>query len=235
MNLFSRIVTIPFFFAASFCFAGDDIDFARGLARDGFVQQAEDMCRKIEAGADAQEKAAVPLVRAEIAMKRAASASTLSEAREELASGAAALDAFADANPGHPRFGEALMQAGLMRRQCGEVAEQEVVEDRAGAAKAAERGREELEKGLKNLEAAGASAKTRKQNIESGWRASLRRGKTRKISKRPKDRPRKLPTRPLGASTCADASRRMPQIARSGSIGRSAPSWTWSSTSAKPR
>ncbi|MEK7469730.1 MAG: hypothetical protein AAB074_20345 [Planctomycetota bacterium] len=167
MNFFSRIITIPFAIAASLCFAGDDIEFARGLARDGFVQQAEEICRKIEAGADVQERAAVPLVRAEIATKRAAAAGSLAEAREELARGAEALDAFVSANPAHPRLGEARMQAGMMRRQCGEVTEQEVAENGAGAAKAGERGREELEKALKNLEAAGASAKERKQNIEA--------------------------------------------------------------------
>jgi tetratricopeptide (TPR) repeat protein len=180
MNLFSRIVTIPFALAASFCFAGDDIDFARGLARDGFVQQAEEICRRIEGGKDAQEKAAVPLVRAEIAMKRAAAAATLAEAREELARGAAAIDAFAAANPGHPRLIEARLQAGLMRRQCGEVAEQEASENGAGAVKARERGREELEKALKDFENAGASAKARKQAIETGLAGRPAQGKDAK-------------------------------------------------------
>ncbi len=156
MNLFSRILTVPFVLAASFCFGGDDIDFARGLARDGYVQQAEEMCRKIEAGTDEQEKSAVPLVRAEIAARRAAAAATPAEARKELARGAAALDAFVEANPGHRRLGEARMQAGLMRRQVGEIAEQEFAE---GVAEAGTQGREELDRGLKNFDAAAAVAK----------------------------------------------------------------------------
>ncbi len=162
MNLFSRILTVPFVLAASFCFGGDDIDFARGLARDGFVQQAEEMCLKIESGRDADEKAAVPLVRAEIAMKRAAAAATLSEARRELARGAGALDTFVEANPGHRRAGEARMQAGLMRRQCGEIAEQEFAE---GVAEAGTQGREELDRGMKNFEAAAALARSLKQTL----------------------------------------------------------------------
>lgn len=168
MNLLSRILTLPLVLASSlFCTAGDDVDFARGLARDGFVQQAEEVCRKIEAGTDAEEKAAVPLVRAEIAARRAAGATTAAEARRALAEGAAALDAFVAAHPRHRRVEEARMQAGLLRRQFGEVAAQEAAD---GGREAAAPARDELRRAAKDFEAAAAAAKERRQALAAAGR-----------------------------------------------------------------
>lgn len=168
MSFFSRILTAPLVLASSlFCLAGDDVDFARGLARDGFVQQAEEVCRKIEAGTDAEEKAAVPLVRAEIAARRAAGAATAAEARRALAEGAAALDAFVAANPRHRRVEEARMQAGLLRRQYGEIAAQEAAD---GGREAAAPARDELGRATKDFGAAAAAAKERRQALAAAGR-----------------------------------------------------------------
>jgi TolA-binding protein len=103
--------------------AGDDLEFAKTLARDGQEELAAEMCDRMEkSAATAEEKAAVALVRAEILSRAALRKHTLKEAREALEGAAQAFERFATERPAHASTPEARLRGGIIRRQQGEIA-----------------------------------------------------------------------------------------------------------------
>ena len=160
--------------------AGDDIEFARALARDGQVGLAEEWCERLakDARCSPEDRAAIPLVRADIAVQRAQAAASLAEVRDLLGRAAAILETFASENAGHPKAAGAKLQAATMRRQQGETIVQEL-KDTGGVktGRLASEGRTLFQGAAKAFEeiAAGAAARRRAWSERTAGRAPTER------------------------------------------------------------
>lgn len=102
---------------------GDDVDFARALVHHGYVDLAQEYCKRIEADpkTSAEDKAGVQLIQAEIFAKTATLQEDSSKASEELDKAIKVLEDFIRANAGHPRSPEAKFTIGVLLRQKGDI------------------------------------------------------------------------------------------------------------------
>ncbi|MCC6741994.1 MAG: tetratricopeptide repeat protein [Planctomycetia bacterium] len=102
---------------------GDDVDFARALVQNGYVDLAQEYCKRIESdpATSPEDKAGVQLIQAEIFAKTASLQEDTAKAAEELDKAVKVLEDFIRANGSHPRAPEAKFTIGVLLRQKGDV------------------------------------------------------------------------------------------------------------------
>ncbi|MBI2921237.1 MAG: tetratricopeptide repeat protein [Planctomycetes bacterium] len=101
---------------------GDDVDFARSLVRDGFIDLATEYCDRLakDPGTTPEDKAGLQLIQAEIYAKTATMQEDSAKAQEELDKAKKVLEDFIAGNGSHPRAPEAKFQIGMLLRQKGD-------------------------------------------------------------------------------------------------------------------
>jgi tetratricopeptide (TPR) repeat protein len=102
---------------------GDDVDFARALVQHGYVDLANEYCKRIENDpkTSAEDKAGIQLILAEIFAKTATQKEDASEASGDLDKAIKVLEDFIKNNGSHPRSPEAKFTIGILLRQKGDM------------------------------------------------------------------------------------------------------------------
>ncbi|MEK7469720.1 MAG: tetratricopeptide repeat protein [Planctomycetota bacterium] len=102
---------------------GDDVDFARALVQWGYVDLANEYCKRIENDpkTSAEDKAGVQLILAEIFAKTATQKEDSTAAAEDLDKAIKVLEDFIRMNGTHSRAPEAKFTIGVLLRQKGDM------------------------------------------------------------------------------------------------------------------